>query len=82
MTEWQPIDKAPKDGTRIIAYQPELAQPYNDEETIAVVAWIKDDPGRHKAWCIPESYGDEQGSHHTLRPTHFMLLPPPPRDGE
>jgi hypothetical protein len=80
MSEWQPIETAPKDGTRIL-----VIDEYKDQY---VVKWMVDyevvfptDPCEAEAmkeWCIPESYQDEQGGYFTIDPVAWMPLPEPP----
>lgn len=41
---WQPIETAPKDGTKIIAV------PYANVEDLSVTWWIIDDEGRWANW--------------------------------
>lgn len=72
MTEWQPIETAPKDGTKILIYV--LGEPivcwwakpgqYGDDVT---GGWFADH--YHDMYCYdPEFY----------TPTHWQPLPPPP----
>jgi len=69
---WQPIESAPRDGTRILSYQPngawQSARPWRGER-IEVVYWHQ--PGN------PEAEGMWVPSH---RPTHWMPLPAPPSE--
>jgi hypothetical protein len=74
--EWQPIDSAPKDSTRILIY---VVSPATGEGRV-YLAW----------WAIPyESAPDERGwwetglygASHPVVPqfaTHWMPLPSPP----
>lgn len=68
---WQPIETAPKDGTRILAYQPlgmwHSARPWRGER-IEVVYWHQPANPKAEGLWVP--------SH---RPTHWMPLPDPPR---
>ena len=62
MSQWQPIDTAPKDGTHILAYQP---GPF---DCCTVIHWYGG------AWSVVVvSYYDVEWA-----PTHWMPLPPPP----
>lgn len=66
MSDWQPIDTAPKDGTRILVW------PYWSDGIPAAVQWrtMKRVPGR---WEV--GFG-----HYAINanPTHWMQLPEPP----
>lgn len=70
---WQPIETAPKDGSRILVYQPpnmwrrHPASTGEREEFIQVVYWHQPgNPERNGFWTP------------TIRPTHWMPLPDPP----
>jgi len=66
MSEWQPIETAPKDGTPILLgiagphYWPRSAWWCLDEER-----WVVHKGGRFSAWF-------------DIPPTHWMPLPSPP----
>jgi hypothetical protein len=69
-TAWMPIETAPKDGTRILAYQPDGQWRGNNpdrRERQEVVYWHQ--PGNPAADGFWMPY---------LRPTHWMPLPAPP----
>ena len=75
MTEWQPIDTAPKDGTEILVYgiaTGELGGVHEKPETWKV-SWF------FKNWslCGGEGYVVWVDS-----PTHWMPLPAPPANGD
>lgn len=72
--EWQPIETAPTDGTRIFAcrlgFEPQ------------VVRW-------NAKWCSLdfEDFDTDDQWHHwyantEYQPTHWMPLPPPPQEGK
>ena len=63
---WQPIETAPKDGTRILAYAPDsLLGP-----TQAVIYW----------WELGDEIALWCGADETpFRATHWMPLPEPPK---
>lgn len=66
MSEWQPIETAPKDGTRVL-----LFSPGGDGE----------DPTRQVAegaWCRVW-WRMEAGDYWTT-PTHWIALPAPPKE--
>jgi len=72
MTEWQPIETAPKDGTDILIYQPpEKIWGLIFEHVIYVCHF--DGRGR---WT--ESDGERYSN---FKPTHWMPLPEPPLNG-
>lgn len=62
--DWQPIETAPKDGTHILMFRPRAKQP------IAVGLFV---PGWHHPMAIPGRYGWDDV-------THWMPLPPPPKE--
>ena len=77
MSEWQPIETAPKDGAPILIWQPENAQfdQINDCKF--------DDPryaiGYWRVWAKSEwaaAWGNRNQAH--VNPTHWMPLPEPP----
>lgn len=79
MSGWLPIASAPKDGTRILVFDPEGD---GDSANIVLVAWLNDAERHRKArfmWCVPDSWQDEQGGYYVVgRPTHWQPLPPSP----
>jgi len=72
MSEWQPIETAPKDGTRILAFFPQQIDCY----TILTVNFTRDQwalcPYGGYDFCSIE-FGE------TEDPTHWMPLPNPPK---
>lgn len=60
---WRPIESAPKDGTRVLAYWPHLAHP--------VVAWVQH--GRRDPRWTAAIYG-AFGTKITPQPTHWQPL--------
>jgi hypothetical protein len=72
MNEWQPIETAPKDGTRFLAFFP-LEK--NDEyyAQIVIIRW-----SYYKRWESAE-YGGELDYEFDSQPTHWMPLPNPPK---
>lgn len=65
MSEWQPIETAPKDGTRILMFHPRD----DGDVNIRMAWWVVDRFGGH-GWSFPSWSG----------PTHWMPLPEPPND--
>lgn len=76
MSDWLPIETAPKDGTQILVY--------SKEDGVMWVSWETEQvflPGYkpEKKWCVPGSHQDEQGGAYTTsNPTHWMPVPEPP----
>lgn len=67
MAEWQPIETAPKDGTRILVFVPDGR---SDEPGQHLVSWYCN------TWVITT---DERDWTFVLEPTHWMPLPEPPK---
>lgn len=67
MTEWQPIETAPRDGTRILVYTAERCRRCLPGTVgMAVMFW-------DGAWAIVD------GIHARHLPTHWKPLPEPPQ---
>jgi hypothetical protein len=64
MTDWQPIETAPKDGTHILIYDA-----YGE---CSVVYWFTYDNGNDCGWTYDG--GDR------FDPSHWMPLPDPPKE--
>ncbi len=82
MTEWQPIETAPKDGTSILVYvageslyptaanycsREYLLEEYGDAEYM--------DEGWYWGYGYPTDF-----SAHVIEPTHWMPMPAPPKE--
>jgi hypothetical protein len=64
--QWQPIETAPKDGTRVLVFEATYG--------MAVAAW-------DSYWQWVErgaDYATEVWGNGTIEPTHWMPLPQPP----
>jgi hypothetical protein len=70
MSDWQPIETAPKDGTRILGYFPRNAG-YASRLDVQPIAWVGWGGG---VW---ETLGGGKPLDSEI--THWMPLPPPPR---
>lgn len=87
MSEWQPIETAPKDGTAILIWQPDGAKNwYMPRESLpdGGIYTLEDerllwfDDGRYAIgyWRPWGGWGNRNSS--TVEPTHWMPLPTPP----
>lgn len=75
---WEKIETAPKDGTTILA----CVAPYE----ASTCRWVKT-PMERSGWCCeyPEAFEDEYAfedymAGSSYEPTHWMPLPPPPKE--
>jgi hypothetical protein len=73
MTEWQPIETAPKDGRRILVFEPEFQTGGVVMEASWWDAWNDDES--HTGW-MPANLDERDGFY--LFPTHWMPLPASP----
>lgn len=77
VSEWQPIETAPKDGTKIFAI--------NNRGNPAAILWGKSLGGKNEGWIVMFSDGDLHpfwnGACGSL-PTHWMPVPPYPKAKE
>lgn len=67
--DWQPIETAPKDGTRILIYEPGEPEYYG----IMTAKWID----IYSVWNVAPSEGGDIFPHE-IHATHWMPLPLPP----
>jgi hypothetical protein len=72
MTEWRPIETAPKDGAAILIW-PAQSSFTGDDKISYVVRWND----WKEAWI--EASGEE---YDTFYPTHWMPLPLAPKKGD
>jgi hypothetical protein len=76
MTEWQPIDTAPKDGTRILAYWAD-----SDEHTI--IEWFEyNEINISGTWCQRQSGLGSDCGYEDAAFSHWCPLPAPPKKGD
>jgi len=68
MSEWQPIETAPKDGTQILAF---AAGMHGRVDFYGVAQWAESQAAFNSVagWFWPFA----------IRPTHWMSLPEPPK---
>ncbi len=72
---WMPIETAPRDGTKFLAYRPLAALTHDPE--IRVVRGIAHD---HGCWekTVPAGCSKENFTDGACKPTHWRPLPAPP----
>lgn len=73
MSEWKPIETAPKDGTAVLLFLG------NFDNTIALARWYS--PWGN--WVRDDEQPDPTEEYHGIGsgcPTHWMPLPSPPSD--
>lgn len=75
MTDWQPIETAPKDGTKILGTSVNGA----DDEHPQIITWLSRHDGYDLGWYVAWDHTpcDKYGKHDL--PTHWMPLPDPPK---
>lgn len=66
MSEWQPIETAPKDGTPVLLYEP------SEDPTVHVAEWGIGD------WHLCDFDPGYDLVQRAVNPTHWMPLPEPP----
>ncbi len=80
MSEWQPIETAPKDGTDVLVYFGTMGV---RQVSWCAPHWAEHDEKDYWSWCVD----DNKHSPYALRgysdtgpraPTHWMPLPAPP----
>lgn len=72
MMEWQSIETAPKDGSWILAFDPNILQSEMEPGGLVLVRWMLTDGPDGEMW----HWGDTL---EMLSPTHWMPTPAPPR---
>lgn len=76
MSEWRPIETAPKDGRRIIAFITDNG-PYDGR---VIAYWAGEIPagrdGRYHAW---QSIDEQCGGEAPIDPSHWLPLPEAPQ---
>lgn len=65
---WQPIEMAPKDGTRVILYVPL----HHERWKVVTGFWFEDEETMTGYWEMSKS------NHFNYQPTHWMPLPTTP----
>lgn len=73
MTEWQPIETAPKDGTKILLTPGEV-------ETVTIGSFERPHLVGETGWRSIERDSDAWGCTYRMdiKPTHWMPIPDPP----
>jgi hypothetical protein len=70
---WQPIETAPKDGTRILLW---------DTDEVVIAKWDDISTGGAKGWqiAVVNMHSNLNYYEAAYNPTHWMPLPEPPYD--
>lgn len=79
MSEWQPIETAPKDGTWVLLYFDGWDRPdvYEGQPTIYAGQWSTENHWRESGdWYVD---WHDLTQYHIGPPTHWMPLPDPPK---
>jgi hypothetical protein len=80
MTDWQPIETAPKDGRKILLLEPfEYKDDYS--ECLSIGFWGSGYLKNPKRWCNWHDSGDHYCDYFAsvYNPTHWAELPEPPK---
>lgn len=72
MSEWMPIETAPKDGTEILGFEPGWKV-----GIIAGICWDKDRWHGGPGWTWARLKNADESNN--CDPTHWMALPEPPK---
>lgn len=70
--EWQDIGTAPRDGTEVLAFDPDVG-------VCAVLFW-DEEGGWVSSWAGDVTYNQILVEPIVCSPTHWMPLPPPPAE--
>jgi hypothetical protein len=78
---WEPIETAPKDGTKILLVQDETVGVGRWEDTSCEVRELVEDTGKRQVyeWVLKVSGYWEAENDGLYSPTHWMPLPTPPK---
>lgn len=85
MSEWKPIESAPKDGTRVLLYARDCGSQSECDVQIGYYLGMtygqlfvngEEWTGWLSVSTYDNGYGDSDNEH--LSPTHWQSLPPPP----
>lgn len=77
MSEWQPIETAPKDGTPILVSNPERAGVWIAHYNAVYQSGFRPD----NPWaCLMLNVRWHPNQRASMKPTHWMPLPAPPKE--
>lgn len=88
MTEWQPIETAPRDGTLILLHRSDGSISPFEDNTVVVGRWISGpwQDGSESKFVFGSHYyvdnDNRKTTFHIATATHWMPLPPPPKKGD
>ena len=79
MTEWQSIETAPKDGTRILLYWPNYSYSGGDGEPRTEFGFWKENSRIHQSYFSDNDELDDYGLAEDIHaPSYWMPVPRPP----
>lgn len=85
MSEWQPIESAPKDGSYMLLYFPEGARSLREDYDAQ--DWSEYEPAMMLGFWSGDNYPENEWTHDFYEgisfygePTHWMPLPTPPTE--
>jgi hypothetical protein len=79
MHEWKPIETAPKDGTAVLLYGPDLPTPV--VATLKMHELVRSYPSKGFGRSVTFKWHDTvRGFEVYPPPTHWMPLPSPPKE--
>ena len=76
--KWRPIESAPRDGTRFLAYRPLAAKSFDP-----VIKIVRGVPVSNEPWecTVPPGMDNSNYTDGLCKATHWMPLPEPPEVG-
>lgn len=79
MSDWQPIETAPKDGTPVLVWEYYTGISVADWGETSVYSDRK--RGKGMDWCVGQCCDEnDRNIRHTVEPTHWMPLPEAPKE--
>lgn len=79
MSEWQPIETAPKDGAWVLLYSPDERERERGDPAVQVGCWGSSGYNRNNHWVYGPEGHEHAHRHGFYGATHWMPLPEPPK---